>query len=812
MAVAFASVSVWACSTVESTHELRLAGHSRPVVSLKAGFSRVDITPDLGILMPGYFKIREAKGTLDSLEANCLAFSDATTSALVAVIDCVDMPDAFADEAREAIAAKTGIDKEAILVHATHTHAGGDLRRTINRLLDPEAAAAKKRLSEAYARKTIAALADAAAQAVADLKPAHLSGGRSVARRISFGRRYRMKDGTVRTNPGVLNPDIVRAVGNPPDEEVQLLRIDREGADPIAVLNFQTHPDVIGGERFSADWPGFARRTFEASLEGRVRCLLVNGTEGDVNHVCVDPTPEEQKGLHSDFDDVPRGYAHAQHMGATIAAAALQVWHKTTTLEAGKISFGGKTVRVPSNRPRPEEMDEARRIDALHRAGKDAELPYKGMDLTTKVAAAERKIRLEHGPDHFDLPLCAIAIGDSVAFGGFPGEPFNDIGKAVKKDSPFKMTILACLANGDRGYFPFSDSYKEGGYESESSPFGPSVADDLIAGQLKLLNGLCGSDTNETASIQAEIDAVAANGGGRVTVAAGIHRVGGLLMRSNVELHLEEGAELNAVTGLENYHLVERPYSEGIWSAIVMGVGVTNVAITGKGVINGRGGTWPEPTEEDFKRGCQEGLRPRGIFFTEAKDIRLEDFTLRDSPCWGIVIKACDGLVAKRVKIDSHANWNNDGFDIEAKNVLVEDCEADTGDDPFCLKSNDPTSSARTSSSAAARRGDRPTPSRSGRRRTGSSGTSATRTSAATSAAASARISRTARRSRRFRSITSARSRRGIRRDACCADSPSSAWTAGRSRTSLSTEWRSSTASANRSSSARTSARSGDTV
>ena len=198
------------------------------------------------------------------------------------------------------------------------------------------------------------------------------------------------------------------------------------------------------------------------------------------------------------------------------------------------------------------------------------------------------------------------------------------------------------------------------------------------------------AETVETAKWQAAIDAAAEKGGGRVVVTKGVHRVGGLLMRSNVELHLEEGAELNAVTGLGNYHLVERPYSEGIWSAVVMGVGVTNVAITGKGVINGRGGTWPEPTREDFERGCQEGLRPRGLFFTETKDIRLEDFTLKDSPCWGIVIKACDGLVARRVKIDSHANWNNDGFDIEAKNVLVEDCEADTGDDSFCLKSNDP--------------------------------------------------------------------------------------------------------------------------
>ena len=83
-----------------------------------------------------------------------------------------------------------------------------------------------------------------------------------------------------------------------------------------------------------------------------------------------------------------------------------------------------------------------------------------------------------------------MTIGKAVAFGGFPGEPFNDIGKRVKKESPFAMTLLMCLSNGSRGYFPFSDAYQTGGYESATSPFGPSVADDLIAGKLKLLNGL----------------------------------------------------------------------------------------------------------------------------------------------------------------------------------------------------------------------------------------------------------------------------------------------------------------------------------
>ena len=112
------------------------------------------------------------------------------------------------------------------------------------------------------------------------------------------------------------------------------------------------------------------------------------------------------------------------------------------------------------------------------------------MELTTEVARAGRIVRLENGPDSFDLPLIAIAIGDSVAFGGFPGEPFNDIGKAVKAKSPFKLTILSCLTNGSRGYFPFSDSYIGGGYESATSPFAPEVADKLIEGQLGLLNSV----------------------------------------------------------------------------------------------------------------------------------------------------------------------------------------------------------------------------------------------------------------------------------------------------------------------------------
>lgn len=208
----------------------------------------------------------------------------------------------------------------------------------------------------------------------------------------------------------------------------------------------------------------------------------------------------------------------------------------------------------------------------------------------------------------------------------------------------------------------------------------------LILGFVALLALLAGADEVETVKWQAAIDSVAARGG-VVSIPAGRHLVGQLDLRSNVELHLEKGAVLEGAVGLEHYRVSTLPYSEGTWSAIVSAIGVTNVAITGEGEIFGNGTAWPQP--EDYG-GNQEGRRPRGVFFANCKDVRLSDFTLRDSACWGVVFKCCENVDVRRLKIDNHANANNDGIDIEAKNVVIADCDIDAGDDGVCLKSNTP--------------------------------------------------------------------------------------------------------------------------
>ena len=469
----------------------------------KAGFSRKDITPPLGVFMPGYYQKRYAKEILDPLQINCAAFSDGSKTALVMQFDTEALSDWVADGMRDAIVKATGIDRDAILLHASHTHDGGHLAAK-QKLGASSCGQGEDALTLLYVQMSTTRAADAAVEAIRDLKPAKLSFARSVAKRISFGRRYLMKDGKVRTNPGTNNPDIVRPVGTA-DDTVQVLRIDREGGLPICVINFQTHPDVVGGETITADWPGLTRTVFEAATFGQSRCIVINGTQGDVNHCNVMPRPGELNGLKRDFDAVDRGYDHAKHMANVLAGAALSVWMKCAPLEAGKVKYLTQTVRVPAQKAKASDeknlawandvwaLHEKSKADGVVATDKDyvtAKYGWKDMELTTEVARAGRIRRMADHADYHDLPIYAVAIGNSVAFGGFPGEPFNDIGVAIRKDSPFKLTILSCLTNGSRGYFPFSSSCKEDGYEAATSPFGPTVADDLIKGQLKLLGEL----------------------------------------------------------------------------------------------------------------------------------------------------------------------------------------------------------------------------------------------------------------------------------------------------------------------------------
>ena len=444
--------------------------------TLQAGYSKVNVNPMLGIPINGYFKPRYAEGILDDLEIVAVALACGETKTLLMAIDNLHVNTKLVKNYQERISEKTGLPKEAIFIHSTHTHTAGTLDMD-----------SKNELVLEYTEFVGKRFVDVAVFALEDLKPAKMGWAVGKAPNIAFVRRFRMKDGKVRTNPGVGNPDILHPIGDI-DDRVNVIRFDREGADTIVMANMGCHPDVVGGNKISADWPAMFRRRLEKSLDN-VKAIFFNGAQGDINHVNVNAKDGDFNDTFHDFDDVDRGYGHSRHMGNVMAGAVLQVYDKVNYRDVDTIRFAYKVSELPSNMPKPEDMPLARKYHELHLAGKDSEIPFKGMELTTVVAEAGRMIRLEHGPETFPLGLSAVTIGP-VALLGIPGEPFNGIGRGIKEAAGWEVIMPCCLTNGSEGYFPMQDSYDEGGYEARSSRYKAGTAELIIEEGKALLDTL----------------------------------------------------------------------------------------------------------------------------------------------------------------------------------------------------------------------------------------------------------------------------------------------------------------------------------
>lgn len=446
--------------------------------TLQAGFGRVNITPPMGIPISGYFIDRFASGVLDELEVQALAVSDGKNKAVILSADLLGLSAKDVCHYRKAVANAVKIPFEAVFIACTHTHTGPVVTDSFVSTVSGK--------WQFYIDMIKTKFADAARFAMADLAPAKMGYAVANAPNISFIRRYRMKDGKVRTNPGVNNPDILHPIGEA-DERVNVLRFARENGD-IVIANFGVHPDTVGGDMISADYPRFVRETVENAIPG-THCMFLNGAQGDVNHVKTDAFGGDSNGLVPMFDDCDRGYEHTKHMGRTIAGAVLQVYGKVNFTDIDNVSFANSICKTPSNMPSADQLVQARKFAKLHNEGKDDEIPFEGMELTTVVAEAKRMISLEHGPEYFELPLSAIAIGPAV-FLGIPGEPFTGIGRGIKQASPFDITLPCCAANGYEGYFPMQEAYDEGGYEARSSMFAAGIAEQMIDDSVKLINSI----------------------------------------------------------------------------------------------------------------------------------------------------------------------------------------------------------------------------------------------------------------------------------------------------------------------------------
>ncbi len=444
---------------------------------MKVGFSKICINPPYGSPIVGYYEHRYVKGILDDLFIRAIVFDDGEKKAAVLACDLCEFQQKYFDLIKDAIVSSTDLDRNAIFINCSHTHTGPLLGQDF---------ASDEVSDEHYDAVVINGARDAVLYAINDLKDAEIETASAPAKNISFVRRFRMKDGSVATNPGVKNPDIDHPLGTP-NETVKLIKIVRKGTEDIFIVSFGTHPDSVGGELISADYMGYVCSILENAVPN-TKCMFLLGVQGDVNHVNVNPTPAESAISVIDFDSVPRSIKHAEHMGRIIAGAVLSICSITQKIKADKISFTEKTVHFPAHQEN-DRLDEARKIMEYYETGRAHELPFKEMALTTAVAEAKRIVNLENGPMSFPFHLSAIKVGELV-FAGLGGEPFTEIGNRINDASPFKETIICALTNNEGGYVPTTKAYEEGGYEAKSSAFKPGCDDIVVNGMKEVFDAL----------------------------------------------------------------------------------------------------------------------------------------------------------------------------------------------------------------------------------------------------------------------------------------------------------------------------------
>ena len=439
----------------------------------QVGYASVNINPPLGISIEGYYVARFAKGILDDLTASALALDCSGNRILMISADHVGFGALF-PRFISSIAKATGLPEENIYLACTHTHTAPHIVPGFGGFdMDPVTEKIRR-----YGDFVESRLQDVAVLAIQDLKPAKMGFITGYApERVAYIRRYKMKDGSTCTCPPINDPNIDHPLGEL-DQRVHVLRFDQTNGQSIVLFNYGLHADCIGGERISPDWPGWTRKTLEKALDG-VKCIYFPGAQGDVGSTNVHPSGGDMNDTEISFDNEMKSPGMARFVGRALAGTILQVYDKVEYTDVDRISILHKDVAIASNRPNPEDLPKAHLYKELHEAGKDAEIPYTAMELTTVVAESYRMCALENGPDSFRMSVTGLQIGP-IAFIGLPGEPFTEIGVRIKDTEGWKMIMPCCIVNGYRGYFPTASAYEEGGYEARSSHYQKDVAQRLI--------------------------------------------------------------------------------------------------------------------------------------------------------------------------------------------------------------------------------------------------------------------------------------------------------------------------------------------
>ncbi len=423
------------------------------------GFGMRDITPPIGLPMGGYAaRSGPAIGVLDALSCRAAVCSGtAGGGPLVLVsLDLLCVAEPWVARLRRRIALAAGCDTAAVLVAATHTHAGPAVFGSGG---DTTAALA------AYEAGVADAVVKAASEASARREPVELRFGRCPVPGVAASRR--------------------RPADDLGDEVAVLAAVSAQGRCAGAVASFACHPTVLPPQNraFSRDLFGVAVDRAEQLLGAPV--LLFNGAAADVSTRFTRgaQTPEEMRRLGVQLGTA---IARAVSAGEEIAPLPLAAAEERVPLEFTALPAREEAERLVAETTAAYRAAKAAgRCEAeLRQARAAAEAALGQLYLATAGGAGALPLGIAR-----DAPLQALQLGE-CSIVGVPGELFSALGRRIS-EARGKHVLLVGYANGYVGYLLPRDACREGGYEAMLAVVTPRCAEG-IALRLQRLGKGCG--------------------------------------------------------------------------------------------------------------------------------------------------------------------------------------------------------------------------------------------------------------------------------------------------------------------------------
>jgi len=437
----------------------------------------VDITPPVGWRRAGGYREEISTGVHDPLFAKALVFRQGTERAALVVCDLCSIGREISDLARRKASERTGIPSSNIVISATHTHGGPEyfgVLWEIWRDATIEKHGKDIHATTDYVARLVDSCAEAIAQADARIRPVTIDWGVPQLKGLAFNRRYLMKDGVTVMNPGKMNKNIVRAAG-PVDEDFPVILFrDAASGRPVSSLSaYAMHVAVYGGGPFSADFPALLQDNLRASLGGEFVSVFGEGTAGDTNHIDVStdrPQPWETES--------PR-------IGAAMSDTILKAIPELKREAQPAVAVRSVRVPIPLQEITDEQVARAREILSLRL------VPNPGFLVSVEAYRIlwNEKMRRRDGESMVD-EIQAIRLGDDIGVVTLPHEIFVEHGMAIKKRSPFQLTLVISLANDVDFYVPTKKAFAEGGYEVCTSPMKPGGGELLVDAAVRLLQEL----------------------------------------------------------------------------------------------------------------------------------------------------------------------------------------------------------------------------------------------------------------------------------------------------------------------------------